>query len=216
VGITPKAYLADLIDLESSLSSASTAIRIDHPNPHATAFAPTICLCALNQLAFMMPTHYKGDPAEILALDTVIKLERAASSLIVRLQRLFAEWNLTDSQFGVLETLFHLGPMCQSELASKQLNTPGNMTMVVDNLEKRGLVHRERSIRDRRFISVDLTAEGHQLIARIFPIHARQLAEAFGVLSSSEQEELGRLCRKLGLGVSEKTRSEGLTKEAKA
>jgi MarR family transcriptional regulator, 2-MHQ and catechol-resistance regulon repressor len=147
-----------------------------------------------------MPTHYKGDPAEILALDTLIKLERASSSLNVRLLRLLTEWNLTDSQFGVLETLFHLGPMCQSELASKQLNTPGNMTMVVDNLEKRSLVHRERSKSDRRFVSVDLTPEGRRLIADLFPIHAGQTRDCFRVLTEEEQKELGRLCRKLGIG----------------
>ena len=147
-----------------------------------------------------MPTHYKGDPAEVLALDTIIKLERASNSLVVRLHPLLSEWNITSSQFGVLETLLHLGPMCQSELALKQLNTPGNMTMVVDNLEKTGLVRRERSTRDRRFISVNLTPEGKRLIGHIFPIHARQMAECFGVLTESEQKQLGRLCKKLGLG----------------
>jgi MarR family transcriptional regulator, 2-MHQ and catechol-resistance regulon repressor len=151
-----------------------------------------------------MPTHYKGDPAEVLALDTVIKVARALSSLNSYLQRLLANWRLTDTQFGVLETLLHLGPLCQSELASKQLNSPGNMTMVVDNLEKRGLVRRERSLEDRRFISVHLTAEGRQLIEDLFPLHAAQTARSLSVLTKAEQEELGRLCRKLGLGITQK------------
>jgi MarR family 2-MHQ and catechol resistance regulon transcriptional repressor len=151
-----------------------------------------------------MPTHYKGDPAEVLALDTVIKVARALSSLNSYLQRLLANWRLTDTQFGVLETLLHLGPLCQSELASKQLNSPGNMTMVVDNLEKRDLVRRERSLEDRRFISVHLTAEGRRLIEDLFPLHAAQTSRSLSVLTKAEQEELGRLCRKLGLGITQK------------
>jgi MarR family 2-MHQ and catechol resistance regulon transcriptional repressor len=71
--------------------------------------------------------------------------------------------------------------------------------MVIDNLEKGGLVRRERFEADRRFYIVHLTDKGYDLINELFPLHAAVIAEDFGVLTAAEQEALGRLCKKLGL-----------------
>ncbi|KAA3646778.1 MAG: MarR family transcriptional regulator [Chloroflexi bacterium] len=145
-----------------------------------------------------MPTHYKGSPAEERALNTYIRLTRANDTLQAHLKRGGTMRALTESQFGTLEALYHLGPLCQGEIGEKILKSSGNMTMVVDNLEKRGLVQRERSREDRRQIEVSLTKEGRQLIESIFPQHAGAIVQAFDTLSASEQEQLGTLCRKLG------------------
>jgi MarR family 2-MHQ and catechol resistance regulon transcriptional repressor len=75
----------------------------------------------------------------------------------------------------------------------------GNITTVVDNLERRRLVRRERGD-DRRNVTVHLTPEGRRLISKVFPAHAAAIAEAFSALTGPEQEELARLTRKLGLG----------------
>ncbi len=147
-----------------------------------------------------MGTHFKGKPSEVRALDAFIKLVRATDSVQGRLARRHAELGLTETQFGVLEALHHLGPLCQTALAGKLLKSGGNVTLVVDNLEKHGLVRRERSREDRRFVTVTLTGEGKRLISRIFPAHAKAIAEELSALSAEEQEELGRLCRKLGKG----------------
>ena len=93
----------------------------------------------------------------------------------------------------------HLGPMCQRELGVKILKSSGNVTMVVDNLEKRGLVARRRSVEDRRVTEVDLTAKGRALIKGIFPRHAAEITAEMGRLTAAEQKQLGALCRKLGL-----------------
>ncbi len=147
-----------------------------------------------------MPTHYQGSPREIQALDTFIKLTRATDSLLSRLAHRNTHPGLTTSQFGVLEALYHLGPLCQSVLGEKLLKSGGNITMVIDNLEKSGLVQRVRSTEDRRFITVSLTEKGRELIERIFPGHVQAITEEMSCLSSDEQQELGKLCRKLGKG----------------
>ncbi|MGW8249926.1 MAG: MarR family winged helix-turn-helix transcriptional regulator, partial [Anaerolineales bacterium] len=118
-----------------------------------------------------MPTHYQGTSKQTLALNTFIKLTRATDSLLARLAQRNTHDSLTASQFGVMEALYHLGPMCQSELGSKLLKSGGNITMVVDNLEKRGLVERQRDEQDRRFVTVSLTDAGKTLIAEVFPAH---------------------------------------------
>ena len=97
----------------------------------------------------------------------------------------------------MLEALYHLGPMCQRQLAQKILKSSGNMTMVIDNLEKRNLVVRIRDVQDRRSFRIQLTPEGERLITAIFPDQAQKIAEAFAVLDQSEKRELARLCKKL-------------------
>ncbi len=92
--------------------------------------------------------------------------------------------------------------MCQSEIGKKILRSSGNITLVIDNLEKHGYVRREREDGDRRRVSVQLTKEGRALIERIFPMHAGLITSALSALSPEEQEELGRLCKKLGRSLS--------------
>jgi MarR family transcriptional regulator, 2-MHQ and catechol-resistance regulon repressor len=145
-------------------------------------------------------THYKGRPAEVRALDAFIKLMRAASSVQSGLDRLLEDLGLTENQFGVLEVLLHLGSLHQRLLGQKLLTSGGNITMVVDNLEKRGLVRRERQESDRRLVVVHLTRSGRALIERIFPAHVAAIEKAMSPLGAAEQEDLGRLCKKLGLG----------------
>jgi MarR family 2-MHQ and catechol resistance regulon transcriptional repressor len=145
-----------------------------------------------------MPTHYSGTREEVLALNTFIKLTRATETLQARLAQRNTHPGLTTSQFGVLEVLYHLGPMCQSDLGGKLLKSGGNITLVIDNLEKHGLVHRERGTEDRRFISVSLTDAGRKLIEEVLPGHVQAITEEMNTLSRDEQQALGDLCRKLG------------------
>jgi MarR family transcriptional regulator, 2-MHQ and catechol-resistance regulon repressor len=147
-----------------------------------------------------MPTHYKGSPQERSALDALIKLLRAADSVCARTQAHLARYQLTTSQFGVLEALLHLGPLHQNELGRKLLKSGGNITVVVDHLEQRGLVRRERDSVDRRRITVELTASGQKLIGALFPKHAAAVKREMGVLSEPELKQLGKLCKKFGLG----------------
>ena len=145
-----------------------------------------------------MPTHYEGTPQETLALNTFIKLSRAVDSLLARLAQRGTNGGLSPSQFGVLEVLYHLGSMCQGEIGAKILKSSGNITMVIDNLEKRGLVRRIRDAEDRRKIGISLTDQGCQLIAQLLPGHVAAITAEMSVLTPQEQEALGELTRKLG------------------
>lgn len=145
-----------------------------------------------------MGTRYRGTKDEITALDAYIKLVRAADSVSTRIHRHLDAAHLTVSQFGVLEAVFHLGPLYQRDLAEKLLKSGGNITMVIDNLEKRELVRRERETEDRRCVSVYLTEKGQQLISQIFPSHVAAVVNEMSILTASEQKELERLCRRLG------------------
>lgn len=154
----------------------------------------------LNQLTVNdMGTHYKGSEREVRALNSFIKLVRATEAVNARTSQNFLAAGLTVSQFGVLEALLHGGPLCQRAIAQKLLKSTGNITMVIDNLEKRQLVQRERDPEDRRFITVTLTDQGRELITGIFPRQVAAIVGEMEVLTDQEQDELARLCRKLGV-----------------
>ena len=133
------------------------------------------------------------------ALNTYTKLMRAAESVTSRVSRSMLAADLTISQFGVLEALYHKGPLCQRDIAAKILKSTGNITMVIDNLEKRALVRRERDSQDRRYLTVFLTDAGTGLIAKVFTGVESVIVTEMAALSEDEQELLGNLCRKLGL-----------------
>jgi MarR family 2-MHQ and catechol resistance regulon transcriptional repressor len=145
-----------------------------------------------------MGSRYKGTVKEIRALNAFVALERAAESVESATQAEIVRARLTQSQFGVLEALLHLGSLCAKDLARKILRSKGNLTLVVENLEKAGLVSRAAREDDRRYRTVALTAKGRRLVGGMFPRHAAGIVRAFGILTAEEQEELRRLCRKLG------------------
>lgn len=135
-----------------------------------------------------------------LALSTYTKLVRATESVTDRIHGHLNKERLTISQFGVLEALLHLGPLCQKDLAEKILKSTGNLTTVIDNLVKRGLVRRGPDRIDRRRYAIELTPSGQKLIARLFPLHAAAIARELSVLSPPDQRRLSDLLRRLGLG----------------
>jgi len=159
-----------------------------------------------------MPTHYQGSKKDTAALNAYINLVRASETVLDQCDADLQARGLTLGQFGVLEALLHLGPMCQRELGQKLLRSGGNVTLVVDNLERHGWVRRERQKEDRRKTLIRLTAGGRSLIDAAFPLHVKVITKEFGRLTLAEQETLRRLCRKLGRGeegaLREKTESQ--------
>lgn len=146
-----------------------------------------------------MPTRYDGTPEEKRALDTYIKLQRAAETVLARTTAHLAAHHLTVSQFGVLEALHHLGTLSQRDLAQKLLKSTGNISTVLKNLEKRGLITRERNPNDTRYMEVCISERGRALLASFFEQHVQGIVGEMSILTPEEQDHMARLCRKLGL-----------------
>ena len=141
----------------------------------------------------------KPESSSYRSLNTYTKLMRATESVTSRVGRKMSDAGLTISQFGVLEALLHKGDMCQRDVAAKILKSTGNITMVIDNLEKQGLVKRERSLEDRRYCTVLLTEKGRTVIEAAFAEVEAAIVKEMGALTDEEQELLWKLCKKLGL-----------------
>lgn len=150
----------------------------------------------------MKNTKKYGKKAD-LALSTWVKLARAFSSVNKKSIENIRTFGLTQPQFAVIETLGHLGPLKVGEICDKMLVSGGNMTLVLDNIEKLGYIERIHSKEDRRAINVQLTKQGTELFEKIFTQHAEHITKIMCVLNPEEQKSLGDLLRKLGTKVSE-------------
>jgi MarR family transcriptional regulator, 2-MHQ and catechol-resistance regulon repressor len=138
-----------------------------------------------------------------LALSTWVKLARSFSSFSKKSNEQIKSFGLTQPQFAVIEVLGHLGPLTVGVICNKMLVSGGNMTLVLDNIEKLGYIQRVPSKEDRRAIYIQLTDSGHELFEKIFIQHAEHITKLMSVLSFEEQKTLGELLKKLGTGVNE-------------
>ena len=148
-----------------------------------------------------MGTHYKGSRRTIDSLNSYTKLIRSAESLSSKINLALNDFGLTESQFGVLDALFHLGPMKHKEIGKKILKSGGNITMVINNLERRQLVQRKRGEKDKRQFIIHLTQKGKNNFQELLPHIVKKIKKHFEILSKEEQKELQRLCKIVGLQI---------------
>jgi DNA-binding MarR family transcriptional regulator len=104
---------------------------------------------------------------------------------------------LTLAQFDLLAMLLGLEGLNQQELADKLAVTKGNMVGLVNRLSRRGFVRRVPSRKGRRANVIRLTAAGRKLVTAALPDHLRLVSSMLSPLTSSEQEKLRTLLRRL-------------------
>lgn len=132
-----------------------------------------------------------------LNLKVLIALSRTTQAVHKRSAAIFKDGGLTMTQFSVLEALYHKGPMSINQIIQTILATPGNMTVVIGNLERDGLVTRSGHPEDCRSVLVTITDAGRARIEEIFPKHLDDLAECFAPLTREEKAQLIALLKKL-------------------
>src|SRR5215472_17588421 len=106
--------------------------------------------------------------------DALIELLRTAENLWNASRVFFARWDLSPSQFNVLNLLQdHTDGLTQVELSRRLIMHRSNVTGLVDRLEARRLVRRKDDPADRRAFNVVLTADGRKLLRQIEPKYYR-------------------------------------------
>jgi DNA-binding MarR family transcriptional regulator len=102
---------------------------------------------------------------------------------------------LTNNQYNVLRILrgSHPAKLACSEIAKRMIDRDPDITRLIDRLEKRGLVERLRSLRDRRVIEVGITNKGLAVV-RGLDAHANRMPKALlGHLGVERLRQLGSL-----------------------
>jgi DNA-binding MarR family transcriptional regulator len=108
---------------------------------------------------------------------------------------------LTHAQFDIIATLGNTPGMSYKELGERTLITKGTLTGVIERLEQKGLVVRERSRDDKRSFFVRLTPAGEAVFAEVFPQVVARGKQLFAHYSDAEFEALDAVLRKLRDGI---------------
>lgn len=139
-------------------------------------------------------------PPQNLAVSAWIRLLKA-HNLVLRQVRAKLKGYCTLSQFDVLAHLAReKDGATLVELSRHLLVTAGNITGLIDRMERSGYVKRVPDPKDRRVTRVQLTTSGKSLAETVLPKHAQDIQAVFGSLSDSEKIELRQLLDKLIAG----------------
>jgi len=140
-----------------------------------------------------MPKPEKKVPLEVEVFDA---LQQSAMITAREVYRFLPRYNLSVSQFRTLETLYNQGPLCQKDIGEHIVKSTGNMTTVIDGLEKKSLARRVRDKNDHRRYNIELTTEGEKLVKKILPEQTRAIKQ---VMEKLPQEDLNHLKKSCGI-----------------
>ena len=114
-----------------------------------------------------------------------------------KLEDALAAAGLTPPQFYVLATIGYAGGLPFGEIGAKMMVTVSNLTGIVDRLEEKKLVVRQRDAHDRRVVHVVLTDKGAKLYKSTIPLFEKSVEKIFAGLAKPDQKELSAIFRKL-------------------
>ena len=156
----------------------------------ATPPAPSTRMAGDLRESIKQPVPFRSLEAEVF-----LNLLRTSAALGSGLAELLRPHDLTQPQYNVLRILRGAGPdgLASGEVGGRMVSREPDVTRLLDRMEVRGLVARQRGPADRRIVTVRLTSEGHRLVdaldAPVEAMHARQ----FGHLSREELTALNEL-----------------------
>ncbi|MBM7607195.1 MarR family transcriptional regulator [Ureibacillus composti] len=126
-------------------------------------------------------------------------LLRSAQSVQDATKKDIAKYNLNQTEFAVLELLYHKGDQPIQVIGKKILIASSSITYVVDKLEEKNYVTRRACPTDRRVTYAGITENGKELMDKIFPEHVEKIEEIFDKLSDQEVSTLIDYLKKVGL-----------------
>lgn len=137
----------------------------------------------------------KNPSSDTSRYQALLQLLRTADVIWNASRIFFQEWDLSPSQFNVLNLLgSNPEGLSQTELGRQLITHRSNVTGLVDRLEKRGLVRRKESPADRRAYRVVLTRAGSHLLEQILPHYYKKAHQVWnGVSGGGISELLGAL-----------------------
>jgi DNA-binding MarR family transcriptional regulator len=136
-----------------------------------------------------------GDALAHRALEALVRAETSVRrALAADLERN----GLSAAGFSALVVLITAGGELELRTLRRRLGwTKAGATEVTATLAARGLLTRRRAASDRRAVLLRLTADGVELVERLFPGHTERVSRTFSALDDAEKRSLAEICRKL-------------------
>jgi len=133
-----------------------------------------------------------------------VRLAVTFNLLYQEIKKDLANEDLTFAQLDILVCLNRTRGLPLTEVADRLLVTGGNVTGIVDRMEKAGLVTRQRDNKDKRIVWARLTEKGYAIYQQLMPRYIETMQKVNAYLTPAEKKELMRLLKKLGAGVMKK------------
>lgn len=128
-------------------------------------------------------------------LNILISSYRIVRDLDRATTKICSSYGITYPQFQVLEALLHKGNMTVGEIRDSILSSNGTIPVIINNLQKMGMVNRVKDPQDNRRTIVELSDKGRELIVRIWIKNEQMFSERFSVWTEDEKKELIKLFR---------------------
>ncbi|HNR13204.1 MAG TPA: MarR family transcriptional regulator [Thermodesulfobacteriota bacterium] len=131
-----------------------------------------------------------------------MRILRVHTAISSEIRKKMSQKGLTLPQLYVVTTLGLQGEMLLGQLGQELLVTKGNITPIVNHLERDGLVFRDQDHKDRRKVWVRLTPKGEKLYGEIVSAYEEEFVPLLGYLSQEELKQLSHLLKKVTEGIS--------------
>ncbi|HJS89619.1 MAG TPA: MarR family transcriptional regulator [Steroidobacteraceae bacterium] len=168
---------------------------VDSPTGSRGRSRSSVTAARVSRLAPAQPRPIKAEraseaplPKEAPGVRTLIT--RARSSLLSSFDTELEPFGVTGAQFEVLKNLARSGAETAAELCRALHQDTGSMTRMLDRLQQKGLVTRERATSDRRLVFLRLTDAGESLIPKVRPALRRALRRHLTGFTAEEIDSL--------------------------
>jgi DNA-binding MarR family transcriptional regulator len=120
----------------------------------------------------------------------LISLRRIIRAIDLHSRRLSMISGLTIPQIVALRSIRDMGEVTTGQLATRMSLSQGTASTILDRLERRGLIERYRSSRDRRIVHARLTGEGRKVLRKAPPLLHERFIERFLTLGPTDQDRI--------------------------
>lgn len=143
-----------------------------------------------------MENEKKGEKNASLKLFIVLHL--AFKSIDQVAHKHIKEKEMSITEFGVLELLYHKGKQTINNLRQRVLVASSSISYVVNELEQDGYIEKQKCTEDKRVTYIHLTDAGRKMMDSVFPEHQEVIEEIMSDLSDEEKHELTEMLKVIG------------------
>lgn len=141
----------------------------------------------------------KYDIHEALPFKLMVVLGKMNKILQTKLDQHFLQFDLTSTEFMVLDALWTHKKLPIQQIGTIVLITSGAITHVLNSLIKKGYVKRSQSEEDKRVFYAELTEEGKKFWINFVPRHQEIMRNLFSEFDQNKLNQLTELIKELGL-----------------
>ena len=133
------------------------------------------------------PTDHAPPSGRSVSDNVIINLRKIIRAIDMNSKKLIKRVGLTGPQLVLLHEIARSGEITAGEIARAVSLSQATVTGILERLEKRGLLVRQRSERDKRRIMVSITEAGRQILEKGPPLMQEAFVEKFSSLQDWEQ-----------------------------